>query len=196
MEIKNSAKGMFVVVIGPSGVGKNTMASMLMDKHPDMIFSVSATTRKIRGDEVDGVNYYYLSEEDFKNKIKNDEFVEWAIYADNYYGTLKKPIFDAINSDKIIIADIEYQGLLQMNKLLPSKNIVSIFLLPPSDDVLIKRLKARTNISDIAVKNRIAAIKGELVYSDVATVKFEPIDGDIDGSFEKFDELANKYIFA
>ena len=75
------------------------------------------------------------------------------------------------------------------------KNIVSIFLLPPSDDVLIKRLKARTNISDIAVKNRIAAIKGELVYSDVATVKFEPIDGDIDGSFEKFDELANKYIF-
>lgn len=195
MRIQDSAKGKFVIVVGPSGTGKNTMAGMLREKCPEVIFSVSATTRAMRDGEIEGENYYYLSKEVFKEKIENDEFFEWAMYADNYYGTLKEPIFDAINSGKIIISDIECDGFLQVKKLLPEKNFVSIFFMPPELDVLIGRIRSRAKISDEELEKRLKILESEMKYVDEATVKFYSVDGDIDGSFKVFENIVDEFVF-
>lgn len=194
MGIRDSANGKFVIVVGPSGVGKNTMMNLLMEKYPDVLFSVSATAREMREGEVDGETYHFMSNEEFEKNISDGNFFEWAKYAGNYYGTLKQPIFDAINSGRIILADIECQGFMDVKKILNEKNFVSIFLMPPSIEVLVERIKARAKISDEELEKRVETIKFEMGFVDEATVVFEPIDGDIEGSFKGFDEVFRKYV--
>ncbi len=146
-------KGFLLLISGPSGVGKGTLCNLLLEKNKDMIFSISATTRRPREGEVDGVNYNFISEEHFKKMIENDEFLEYAHVHTNYYGTPKKTVYEGIESGKIVLLEIDVQGALQVKKNHPE--LVSIFILPPSMKELKKRLEDRGTETQEELNKRI-----------------------------------------
>ncbi len=156
--------GLLVVVSGPSGTGKGTLLNSLKGKENNIRFSVSATTRNPRDGEVDGVNYFFKTHEEFDNMIKNNELVEWVKYCDNYYGTPKKCIEDTIKSGYDCLLEIEVEGALNIKKIYP--DCVSIFILPPSFRELRRRIEGRgTEKQEVIDKRMDKAIK-EMSYVD------------------------------
>lgn len=135
------AKGFLLVLSGPSGSGKGTVSQALMSRRDDIVFSISATTRKPRVTEVDGENYIFLDEEKFKKMEENNEFLESAFVHTNYYGTPKQFVLDEIEKGEIVLLEIDVQGALQIKKTL--KEAVFIFLLPPTMDELKNRIIKR-----------------------------------------------------
>jgi guanylate kinase len=156
-------KGLLLVISGPSGVGKGSVCSELVKNNENILISVSATTRAPRKEEQDGVNYYFYSEEKFKNMIKNDEFMEWACFCENYYGTPKAPVFDALNNGKDVILEIEVQGALKIKSKYPEA--VFIFVLPPSLNELKERLVGRGTEEKEVVEKRLKTAIGEIQQS-------------------------------
>ena len=157
-------KGNLFVVSGPSGAGKGTVCSAFMKKHPECMLSVSATTRNPRPGEKEGINYFFLTEEEFKGKIKNDGFLEYAVFCDNYYGTPKDAVIDAINKGKDVILEIEVQGAMQVRAHYPEAAFV--FVVPPSMEVLEERLRGRGTESDEVIRDRLARAKEEFKLVD------------------------------
>ena len=156
-------KGKFIVLSGPSGVGKNTILDMLVDNSLG-IYSVSMTTRKIRKGEIEGRDYFFVSRELFEDNIKKDNFLEYAIYNDNYYGTLKSFVFDNMNKGTNVLAVLDVQGALQIEKVFP--DAISIFIMPPSFEELEKRLRNRNSDSEEEIERRISIAKEEIKYKD------------------------------
>ena len=156
-------KGKFIVLSGPSGVGKNTILDMLVDNSLG-IYSVSMTTRKIRKGEIEGRGYFFVSREVFEDNIKKDNFLEYAIYNDNYYGTLKSFVFDNMNKGTNVLAVLDVQGALQIEKVFP--DAISIFIMPPSFEELEKRLRNRNSDSEEEIERRISIAKEEIKYKD------------------------------
>ncbi len=163
----SSPIGKLFLILGPSGVGKGTIIRLLKERYGnDFVFVLSATTRSPRPGEKEGESYYYLSEDDFKEKIQNFDFLEWAVvHEDFYYGTLKKPIYDALNAGKNVIKELDIHGFERLQKVLPSDEYVSIFLLPPSVDILRKRIKERAPISDDELEKRLQSSIREIEKS-------------------------------
>jgi len=153
-------KGTLFVISGPSGVGKGTLVGMLRAKHPEIKLSVSATTRKPRPGEVEGIHYFYLSKEDFKSKILAGEFLEWAEFSGNYYGTNKQFVQEMLNEGQNLILEIDVQGALQVKDRLPEA--VLIFIEPPSVDALKTRLFKRSTEEEDEIERRLAIVKTEL----------------------------------
>lgn len=183
-------KGKFIAVLGPSGSGKSTYISKLIEKYPEIKFGVSATTRPPREGEIDKIDYHFLSVEEFKKKIDKGEFIEYAfVHYKFYYGLLKETILESLKSKNIIIKDIEYKGYLQLKKILPKENLVSIFILPPSIDKIIERIKKRASITKEEIDNRILYMQEELKIKDQYDYIFEPIDEDIEKSFKNFEKI-------
>jgi len=139
--IRTSKKGNLIVISGPSGAGKNTIVNGLLKKNKNIWLSISATTRLPRGNEKNGIDYFFLSRKEFESKISKREFLEYAEYNGNYYGTPKSNIIEKLNSGVDVILEIEIQGALKIKNLIP--NAIFIFILPPSMSELIKRLTAR-----------------------------------------------------
>ncbi|NLJ78581.1 MAG: guanylate kinase [Tissierellia bacterium] len=135
------SKGFLLVISGPSGSGKGTICTKLLRDDKELVFSVSATTRNARKGEREGVNYYFVDDEQFENMIDNGEFIEYARVHRNYYGTPKKPVSDQIARGNIVILEIDVQGALQVKK--NYSEAVSIFLLPPTMEELRNRLIGR-----------------------------------------------------
>jgi len=157
-------RGTLFVVSGPSGVGKGTIINKVLADNPNISFSISATTRKQRPGEENGVQYYFITKEDFLKKIENDEFLEWSEHFDNYYGTLKKVVYEKLDSGKDIILDIEVNGA---NTLLNKKTEAKyIFIKPPSSDVLRERLLNRNTESDEKIKKRLERAEWEMSFAD------------------------------
>ena len=177
-------KGLFIVISGPSGVGKGTICRELLDKI-DVNYSVSMTTRSMREGEVDGVDYYFTTKDDFEKRINNNEFIEYAKYNDNYYGTLKSEVEDKLNNGKNIICEIEVQGAMQIKKLFPDS--VLICILPPSIEELENRLiKRNTNDKD-DIKKRIEIAKKELEFAD--EYDFRVVNDDVDRAVDEIMEI-------
>lgn len=152
------------VITGPSGVGKGTLLAQLLKHFPDVVYSVSSTTRNPRVGEKDGVNYFFVSEEEFKNSVKNAEFLEWAVYSGNFYGTSRKFVEKMLKDGKSVILEIETQGAIQvLNK---EKDCVSIFILPPSRKELEKRLRGRNTESEEAIQKRLDIVGQEIALKD------------------------------
>lgn len=181
-------KGKFIVISGPSGVGKGTICKKIISDL-ELEYSVSMTTRQKRDGEIDGINYYFTTKEDFEKRIKNDEFIEYAIYNDNYYGTLKKEVIDKINMGKNIICEIEVQGAKQIKKLFPEALL--IFIMPPSIEELRNRLINRHTNDLEDVERRIEIAKEENKYKDI--YDYIVINDDLEKATNKVKEIiANK----
>ena len=155
-------KGLLVVVSGPAGSGKGTVTRMLMDL-PEYAFSVSATTRAPRPGEVDGVNYHYISTEEFERRIQADELLEYTKYCGNYYGTLKKETEAVLESGKNLILEIEVEGAMNVKRLCP-ETAVLIMLLPPSYSVQEQRLRGRATETEEVILRRLERAKEEMEY--------------------------------
>lgn len=153
-------KGILFVISGPSGVGKGTLVGMLRENHPEIAVSISATTRKPRRGEVDGVHYFFLTQEDFKNRVESGDFLEWAQFSDNFYGTNKKFVEKMLDEGKSLVLEIDVCGALQVkNKM---SEAVLIFIEPPSIDELKKRLFKRKTESEEEIQKRLNIVKSEL----------------------------------
>ncbi|MBE1446327.1 guanylate kinase [Paenibacillus sp. OAS669] len=153
-------KGILIVLSGPSGVGKGTVCKALRQCAPELIYSVSATTREPRQGEVDGVNYFFKTREQFQKLIEEDQMLEWAEYVGNYYGTPRKFVDDTLNAGNDIILEIEVQGALKVKQKFPEG--VFIFLLPPSMDELENRIVGRGTESEESIRNRMSVAMDEI----------------------------------
>ena len=146
------SKGFLLVISGPSGSGKGTVSNQLLNRNEDVIFSVSATTRKPRIGEVDGLNYIFIDEESFKEMIEKDKFLEHAFVHNNYYGTPRDFVIEQIEKGEIVLLEIDVQGAMQIKK--NYKEAVFIFLLPPTMDELKNRIIKRGTESEEDINRR------------------------------------------
>lgn len=156
---KNLSKKLFVIS-GSSGVGKGTVLKAFLSRNPSFMLSISCTTRKPREGEVDGINYFFLSKEKFKECIENNKFLEWAEFAGNFYGTKRKYIKQCLEEGKDIILEIETKGALQVKKQMPEA--VLIFIAPPSLEALEQRLRGRHTEDEETIQKRLNEVKAEL----------------------------------
>lgn len=153
-------RGLLIVLSGPSAAGKNTLLNALMERLSDIKYSVSATTRAPRPGEQDGVNYYFLTREEFERRAAQGEFLEWAEFCGNLYGTPRKYVEEVLASGQDIIMDIDIQGAKQVRKAMPEA--VSVFLMPPSAEELRKRIVKRGKDSEEAIRQRLSQVDREI----------------------------------
>jgi len=160
-----------LIFTAPSGAGKTTITRHLLQKFDFLAFSVSATTRAPRKQEEDGTHYYFLSHKTFKEKIKSKAFVEWEeVYDNQYYGTLKKEVERLWKAEKHILFDIDVQGAKRIKKVYGDQAL-AVFIQPPSEEILIERLKNRKTEDEKSLKKRIKKATKELKYAN----KFDTI---------------------
>ena len=181
-----------IVFSAPSGAGKTTLVKYIIETFNDIQFSISATSRIARGEEKDGVDYYFLSNEEFKARVKNEEFIEYEeVYGGNYYGTLKSELDRIWNANKIAIFDIDVAGGANIKNMFPNETL-SIFVMPPSIDVLKNRLLERGDVSSEEINVRVKKAESELDYAS----KFDNIiiNNDLEESKKIAHTLIKKFI--
>ena len=152
--------GIALILSGPSGSGKSSISKEIMKRHPDVAFSISCTTRAPRGTERNGVDYHFLSREDFRKKIEAGDFIEYAEVHGNYYGTLKSEVLDRVTRGIDVILDIDVQGAAQLHLSLPRGQYV--FLLPPSLSELERRLRGRGTDDEASIARRLSNAASEI----------------------------------
>ena len=186
-------EGKFIVVSAPSGSGKTTLVKALLSENLPLSFSISATSRKPRGEEVNGVDYFFFKDLEFKKLIKNEAFIEYEeVYKNTFYGTLKSEVERNWESGRHVIFDVDVIGALNIKKKYPDKTL-SIFINPPSISVLEDRLRSRGTDSEKALKERIEKAKEELKLS----VKFDRLifNNDLEKSKKQIIEFVKQFIY-
>jgi len=153
--------GVVLVLSGPSGAGKSSLINKIADDIGDYYFSISTTTRQIRDGEVEGVHYHFVSEDEFKEDIENDNFLEHALVHGNYYGTSLKPVREALSKGKLVIFDIDVQGNTAINNRLGDIT-TSVFITPPTLSELKKRLENRSTDSKEVIDTRMKMARREI----------------------------------
>ncbi len=193
-----SAKGLLVILSGPSGSGKDTVLERVHDRDIPIQRSISMTTREKRDGETDGVDYYFVTKEYFEKQISEKKMLESAVYSSNYYGTPKGPVDRWLDEGKTVVLKIEVQGAEKIKKMYPES--VSIFIMPPSMQVLEKRLRGRETDSEESIHMRMDAALGEIkcaekydyiVFNDVLEDAVDDICSIIKA--EKFKSSRMKY---
>lgn len=157
-------KGKLLVFSAPSGSGKTTIVKTILKKYKELDFSVSATTRKRRENEIDGKDYFFISEEEFKKKIVANDFIEWETFYDYYYGTLRTFVDNEIADGKSVVLEVDVKGAVNIKKNYPSA--VLIFIMPPSFEELKSRLINRSTETESDLKKRIERAEYEFTYQD------------------------------
>ena len=164
--LQMAAQNKIIIITAPSGSGKTSITRYLMQQYPQLAFSISAATRQPRGNEKNGVDYYFISENDFKQKIQHNEFVEWEmVYEGKYYGTLKSELQRIWDKDQIPVLDIDVQGAIHVKQQYPDTS-VSLFIVPPSVVELQKRLEDRGTESPESLAARINKAGYEISFKD------------------------------
>lgn len=171
-----------LLISGPSGAGKSTLLERLAQDYNDFYFSISATTREPRAGEKEGINYYYLTHEEFETGIKNDEFLEYANVHGNYYGTPLKPIYDALENGKNVILDIDVQGFRIVKDKL-GKDFLSVFISPENEKVLKERLVSRGTESEDVILKRLHNATAEV--QAIGRYDFFIINDDLDKAYKE-----------
>jgi len=191
--MSESDKHKIIILAAPSGAGKTTIKSRLLSAMPNQLsFSISAATRKIRGGEQNGVDYFFISEEEFKNKIDSNQFVEWEmVYPGSYYGTTVDELQRIWSENKTPILDIDVQGALHVKELYGEK-AMAIFIKPPSLAILQERLEKRGTDNAEQIKTRLAKAAEEISFSE----NFDHIilNDDLDKASEEVKQLVTAFI--
>ena len=163
--MSHDSNNIMVILSSPSGAGKTTISKKIQQKYQNFKISVSHTTRKPRSNEVEGIDYYFVNENDFKNKIKNNEFYEYAKIFGNYYGTSKTSVLNLLKNKNDVLFDIDWQGTQQLSKF-KELNLLKIFILPPSKKELKKRLIQRNQDKPDVVEERLKAYDADSAHKE------------------------------
>lgn len=190
-------KPLFIVMSAPSGAGKTTLCDLLLQNYPELCYSVSCTTREPRVNEEDGVDYHFLPEETFKRMIGEGCFLEYAKVHDNYYGTLKEPIRDALREGQCVLLDIDVEGAGQVRNhvmSLPDSDpmkagFIDIFINPPSVDELIARLEGRGTDSPDVIRKRVRNAQNEMARANEYMCQIT--NDDLDTAFRRLCDIIN-----
>lgn len=170
MDNENKLLGKFFLIVGPSGSGKSSVLKLFKTRYNGFVYPISYTTREMREGEVDGEVYHFISKEEFENKIKNDEFLEYAlVHESNYYGTDKKSIMDALMGGAVVVREVDVQGFMSIRELFPKENLVSIFIDLEDENDLEQRIRSRGEISDEELALRLESMKKELAMKELCT---------------------------
>ncbi len=180
-------RGAVLVLSGPSGAGKSSLVKKIIDDIGECYFSISTTTRPKREGEVDGVHYHFVSQEEFKRGIENDEFLEYAVVHGNYYGTSLQPVKEALSHGKLVIFDIDVQGNVSVNNRLGDIT-TSVFITPPSLSELKRRLVARGTDSQEVIAQRLENAKREI--QRVSEYDYLLINDDLDHAAQQLKLIA------
>ena len=187
--------GKLIVISAPSGTGKTTVVKRLLEKIPNIIASVSFTTRPMRENEREGVDYFFVDKRKFETMVGDNQFIEHATVFGNYYGTQKESLSSNLKKGKNVILEIDWQGALQVKEKLPS--CIMIFLIPPSREVLLSRLKKRGTDSEGEIENRFNQAVSDLnesnkfdhvIVNDQIEVAVENISHCIDGNLNQLNQ--------
>ena len=181
--------GHLFIISAPSGAGKTTIAKAVLQKFKDMCYSISYTTRKPRAEERDGVDYHFVSKQDFKNGIKKARWAEWAEVYGNYYGTSAEFIEEKLLSGCDILLDIDVQGTLQILKHHPDS--VTVFILPPSINALRKRLEIRGSDSQAVIEKRLINAKKEMAQKKM--YRHIIVNDELSAAIDEICAIFNKY---
>lgn len=181
-------QGRLFIISGSSGVGKGTLLKRFMENNPSVKLSISATTRKPRPGEAEGVNYFFLSEEDFKKSIENNEFLEWAVFSQNFYGTKQSFVEKSLAKGIDLILEIETQGAFQVKEKI--KDAVLIFILPPSQEILEERLRGRNTEDEDTIQMRLQFARDEIKAAE--KFDYKVINDNIDSAVDNLQEIFNK----
>jgi guanylate kinase len=177
--------GKLFVISGSSGVGKGTVIKEFLSKHPEFKLSVSCTTRAPREGEVHGVNYFYLTREEFEKCKTNGEFLEWAEFSGNFYGTQRAYVDEKLAQGKNLILEIDTKGALNVKKIMPQATL--IFILPPSFEELEARLRGRHTETEDAIQKRLESTKLELENSKL--FDYEVINDSIENAVQRLENI-------
>lgn len=178
-------KGKIIIISGPSGVGKGTVIEKLRNEDSSLGFSVSATTRLPRPGEIDGVNYHFVSKEQFEEMINNDEMIEYTCYNGNFYGTPNSSVENVISKGLNIILDIEVEGAANVKKKFPQA--ISIFILPPDMQTLYERLSGRGTEDEDTINRRISRAREELEFQN--DYDFKIVNDTLDEAVEEIRKI-------
>lgn len=179
--IKSKQQGLLIVISAPSGAGKGTIINKMLEKNNNLWLSVSETSRPMRANDIDGITYHFCTKEEFEEKIKDDYFLEYALYANNYYGTPKKYIQEHLSKGQDVILEIEIQGAMQIKKLIPEA--LFIFIMPPSLNELKKRLVGRNTDTKEKILERFKIAYQEI--NDVTKYNYVVVNDEIDVAADK-----------
>ena len=181
-----SSDGIMVILSSPSGAGKTTLVN-LISKNNNFEISISHTTRKPRSNESSGKDYYFVSDNEFKRLIKNEEFLEYAKVFNNYYGTTRTPVIDNLNKGKNVLFDIDWQGADQIkNKNLDFK-LITFFILPPSKEILYERLSSRDMKDKLIAEERMKQFERDVLHW--INYNYVVINDDLNSCYNKIQNL-------
>lgn len=184
-------KGILIIFSGPSGVGKDTVLEVVLDKNKELQKSISLTTREIRDNEIDGKDYYFVSKSNFDKMVDNNEVLEFAKYGESFYGTPKAPIDKWLDEGKTIILKIEVQGAKKIKELYPET--VGIFIMPPSMEELERRLRLRGSEDEADIQRRLDIAKSEMERR--VDYDFQVINDNVDRASNEVLEIVNSLDF-
>jgi len=184
--------GKMIIFSAPSGAGKTTIVKHLLTVFPQFEFSISATSRAVRGGEVDGKDYFFLTAEEFRRRIANNEFVEWQeVYAGSYYGTLKSELERIWAKGNVVVFDVDVQGGVNLKKLFPDCSL-SLFVMPPSVEELRLRLEGRGTDSPEAIAKRVAKAEEEIAFHQ--QFDYVIVNDDLDAAKSRAEEIIHAFL--
>lgn len=187
--------GRFVLVVGAAGSGKGVLIQRAKELHPEITFAVSSTTRAMRPNEKDGQPYRFLTKEEFEARIAAGEFLEWAaIDGGKLYGTPKAEVMPRLEEGKLVLKEMEPQGIDQVRKLLPKENLVTIYIDAGSWESLARRVQGRAPISDEELESRRLRYEYERVFKDEADYVVENFDGKFKAADADFEAILQKLL--
>ena len=185
----DNIKGHVLIVMAPMGSGKGTLIREAQTTFPDLYETVSCTTRAMRPGEIDGKHYHFLTVEEFEQKKEAGEFLEWAVFGANQYGTLKSEIIPRLEDGQIVITEIEVQGVEQLHKLIPSEHITTVFIEAGGWEVLKARALDRAPMSEEELASRYERYLIEVASKDIADVIIDNTENDFTPAKKDFCKL-------